>query len=301
MSTTPDGFFGKVSYLGIGDEYDKRSAPKKKDEKDDAKPFIVTASKSGNGPDALFDKKIKSLAQGSPFIDNGRIGVPPKGKDEVKPAPFIVTKGTKMSVIPGILGAYPKHEPDYDVVRRGEKLNGKKEKSEDEKRAAHTFVTNPGKKGGAGFIGTAIGGKEFKYIASPYADPPRTSGRNIGLPNAPPFKSAVGRTGGFDVDPHTGSDKIYSLSRPLPARKESKKVPPAEKPPAPWKPANGHRSGHIPLSGKYPEYLSDPKDVRDAKKMRAEHEDKSANQWKPTSGPKSRLTRSIAFNASLVR
>eukprot|EP01013_Petalomonas_cantuscygni_P003461 TRINITY_DN1364_c0_g1_i1.p3 TRINITY_DN1364_c0_g1~~TRINITY_DN1364_c0_g1_i1.p3 ORF type:complete len:304 (+),score=32.84 TRINITY_DN1364_c0_g1_i1:157-1068(+) len=300
--TTSEGFFGRVSYLGIGDEYDKKKKLDRKEKEGESRPFVVSGSKAG--PQALFEKTTKSLAQGDPYIDPGLVERKSRAlvkKEDLKP--FVISAKTTKSVMPGLLGDYPKHEPEYDITRRGE-VPKKKGEGDDGKKPSHTFTTRPTAKGGYGFAGTTIGGASYKYISDPFDDRAARnaqfrSSRGEKLSGAPPFKSAVGAPM-IGRHSHTGADLIYSLTGPLPARKADSKMAAPDKAPVPWKPSAPAKSGKLPLSGRYPEHVSDPVDAKPPGKLREKGEDKTGSHWVPAAGTKSRTTRSVAFNPMLA-
>lgn len=297
--TTHDGYFAKSGYTSIGDDYDKRAAAAGVANKD-KKPldsFKTNPSKKGNGPEALFDKKIKSLAEGDKYVDPGirdkRVQMENDKKKLTSNGFQYASKNTSKGPIRGMIGEYPKHEPEYVVVKRGEV--GKSDKG-----APKGIYTNPSKKGGYGTWGTTLSSEQYKYVSDPYdsaarsqsADQKEKDKKAMGAP----FRSRIRGTGGFNCTEATGTDKIYGLDVPLPPKKETtlKKSGKEFTPGQSWKPSNPPKKGHnVFIAGKGPEYASDPIPVTQPQK---DKESKNANVWKPVSGQRSVVSRSVAFN-----
>lgn len=317
--TTVEGYFARPAYLSVGDEYDKRQKGKGEDkdkEKDKKAAFKVSGGRRGKGTDALFDKKVLSLAEGDKYVDPGarerRERLAASQAKKTTPFAYASRHATK-SVIPGLLGEYPKHEPEFDPVRKGE-IPAKKATL-----APPNMKTSPGPKGGYGTWGTTLSKDAYRYVSDPYGyDPAKAKAAAGGDKEKKdekrvPFRAAVRRTGGFDIMEATGASKVYTLDQPLPA---SSKPKPAEgaaeggekkagEKGASWKPAGGTRSGaHVFISGSRFEYREDPYDMRvgadKTKKAEGDAAKQSAAHWKPVSGPKTTLQRSIAFNPAVT-
>lgn len=278
-----EGYFGKVAYLSVGDEYDKRPAREKKS--DGPPPFKVSVPKGGNAADALFSKKFSSLAQGSVYVDPGRISFRDSKPAKDQPA-FRVSNTTYAKIIPGVLGAYPKHEPEFEPPAPPVKdKDGKRQ-------TAHTFTVRPPRKGGAGYAGVGIG-PDFKYIPTPYVDPVRRDTRDQkGAKDVKPF--VVGGR-----KPVSNPNAIYTIP-PLPPRKAPAEEGAGKKsePPVAWKPTGSNKKGALPISGVYPPHISEPEVIKPPRKKGPE--DGGGAVWKPTNGDKTRLTRPIAYNIGLV-
>jgi len=300
--TTNDGFFGKVGSIGIGDEYEKRkTGPIGKERKLEPRNFITNPGRKGHGPESFFDRKIKSLAEGDKYVDPGqreKREVLENSKKRITPAGFsYASKHSSKGPISGMLSEYPKHEPEFVVVKPGEV-------PEKKKSAPKNIMTSPPKKGGPGTWGVTLSTEQYKYVSDPYdaSKPPPAKEDKDKKSVGPAFKAAVKGSGGFNCNPNTGTDKIYTLDAPLPASSAQKsagastKEKGEKKAAVPWKPSSPPRTGlHATLSGKVPEYQFDPISEVQSHKKDKDDSNKSANVWKPVSSTKSTLSRSIAF------
>eukprot|EP00996_Jenningsia_fusiforme_P002093 NODE_2937_length_1085_cov_197.655405_g2693_i0.p2 GENE.NODE_2937_length_1085_cov_197.655405_g2693_i0~~NODE_2937_length_1085_cov_197.655405_g2693_i0.p2 ORF type:complete len:114 (+),score=10.03 NODE_2937_length_1085_cov_197.655405_g2693_i0:620-961(+) len=110
----------------------------------------------------------------------------------------------------------------------------------------------------------------------------------------PAFKGACKRIDFFDSQPNVAASRVYSLDKPLPARKpEAPKPPPVI--PVPFKPSSPGKG----TLGKYPEYKEDPYEAKEKAERDSQKTNRPAVTWKPVHGPKSLPTRSIAFTKTL--
>jgi hypothetical protein len=291
--------FSQPSFNTIGDEYDKKlNVP----DRVRGPQFKTSPSKKGHTVDTYFDKKFKSLSEGDKFIDPGTLEKKEKleaSKKKVTTDGFRYTSPGKRSAgLGNNFGCFDafKHETEYVVVRKGE-VPSKAQ------AAPRNMVTSPPRKGTYGFMGTTLGkGDEFKYISDPYDGERRKeiqdakSGQKKFI-GAGPFKASCKRGDYFDGQPNVPASRIYTLDRPLPARKpEAPHKDPAVA--VPFRPSNPPRRGFNSTIGRLPEYKEDPYEQREKR----EHEERQKNRpsvmWKPVSGSKTLPTRSIAFNAA---
>lgn len=285
--------FSVPTFATVGDEYDKK---KPIDQRTHGKSFVAVGPKSGNGPDALFEKEFHSIHEGDPYVDPGTAD---KRYRLEKAKKNLTSNGFRMASFPkkptgagdyhGTFNEGPlRHDTDYNVPRKGEKPPRK----QPEKRG---IFTAPTKKGTFGVTGTTLGG-QIEHVACFYdserqADRERAK-KSRQLMKGAPFKNA-GRLGAtFDENPGTGASKCYTLTKPLSPRKEK---PPSKTvvkgPDAPWRP-----SGQVPKKVAEIEYREDPYhgyDPRVAPKKRPVS-DKAA--FKPVGRTAdSWYTKSIAF------
>ncbi|CUG23789.1 Hypothetical protein, putative [Bodo saltans] len=286
--------FSPPVFITIGDEYDKRD---RLPERYKGKNLKTNPPKKGSQNDALFQKQFLSLSQGDKYIDPGLYEKRARLESEKKKVTPQGFKYTNPPHKPGGSGTYfgtfqeaapPKHEPEFAVVKKGEK-------PEDAKAHLKNFVTNPTRKGTYGVPGTTIGhGDEYRYVSDPFDGAKRrevlagkeSSKKIVG----PAFKSSCRKVDFFDETNH-GVSKVFSIDKPLPAKRpntEGKHVPLAKA----WRPG-GTLVADIT---KYPEYQEDPYEAKEKAVREARKAEKVTVAWKPIGGPKTLNTRPIKFN-----
>lgn len=292
--------FSQTSYNTIGDEYDKKIAVPDRSRGSQMK---TGPAKKGNGPDVLFEKQFKSLHLGDKYVDPGTLD---KKFQVEKSKKKLTTEGFRYASPPkkscgsgGYFGCFNekapyKHETEYVVVKKGELP----EKAQPQPK---NIVTGPAKKGTYGFPSVTIGkGDEYKYISDPYDNAKRKDaqeGKDKKLLGGP-FKAACKRVDYFDSQPNVAASKIYSLDKPLPARKPE----PPKKEIAlavPFKPSSPAKKGMQGTITKYPEYKEDPYEQKEKAERDARTKTKPSVVWKPVSGSKTLAVRSIAFNKTM--
>jgi hypothetical protein len=298
--------FGAPSYISIGDDYDKKIPVS---DRLRGRQMMTNPTRRGMTPDVTFDRKLASLALGDKYIDPGTREKQERRQEasrKITPEGFRYTSPSKRSSgLGGYYGCFcegspPRHEPDRRVPQKGE---APPRAASQEPR---NFLTGPPKKGTFGVPGTTISkGDEYRYISDPYEATHRpreaasSSSAAAAKPTGPVFKGACRRTDVFDAQPNVGVSRIYSLDRPLPARKHDsgRKLPPVT---VPFRPPSASKKGLLGTLTKFPEYREDPYDLREKAQREAAAKDRPPVIWKPTSGPKSLPVRSIVFSASAL-
>lgn len=287
--------FSPPVFITIGDEYDKRD---RLPERYKGKNLKTNPPKKGSLNDALFQKQFLSLSQGDKYIDPGLYEKRSRLEAEKKKVTPQGFKYTNPPHKPGGSGTYfgtfqerdpPKHEPEFAVVKKGEK-------PEDAKGHLKNFVTNPTKRGTYGVPGTTIGhGDEYRYVSDPFDGAKRrealaskeSSKKIVG----PAFKSSCRKVNYFDETNH-GVSKVFSIDKPLPSKRPSthdgKKVPLAKA----WRPGGTLVADIV----KYPEYQEDPYEAKEKAIREARKAEKVSVAWKPIGGSKTLNTRPIKFN-----
>jgi len=285
--------FGNTSYLSIGDDYDKKIPVSDRLRGAQMK---TSPPKKGHLNDALFDKTHKSLSEGDKYVDAGTIDKRERiesAKKKLTPQGFrYPSPGKKLAGLgawDGCFNSYS-HETEYPVVRKGEA-------PPKHTPVPRNMVTSPPKKGGPGFPGTTLG-PALPYISDPIDGEKRMAATEVKSKIQKfvggPFKAACRRSDYFDSQPNVAASKIYTIDRPLPAKKVEQHTPPPIT--VPFKPSSPPRKGYnrAPIIP----YQEDPIDLQ-AKKAREEMmKNKPSVTWKPVSASKSLPTRSIAFNAT---
>lgn len=287
--------FSPPAFITIGDEYDKKD---RMPERYKGKNLKCSPPKKGTLNDALFQKQFLSLSQGDKYIDPGLYDKRSRLESEKKK---LTPQGFKFSNPPhksGGSGTYfgtfsekapPKHEPEFAVTKKGEK-------PEDAKAHLKNFVTNPPKKGTFGYPSTTIShGDEYKYVSDPYDGAKRREALQVKESMkkivGPAFKSSCRKSDFFDETNH-GVSKVFSIDKPLPAKRpnttDSKKAPLAKA----WRPGGTL----VPELVKGPEYQEDPYEAKEKAIREARKAQKATVAWKPIGGPKSLYTRAIKFN-----
>lgn len=265
--------FSPPVYLSVGDEYEKRE-PKDTTAMAGNKQFTVTAKKNPHITDAVFGN-FTSVSAGDPYKSESIHG-PFRQRDATKdryPEPFrpsgVPKKGEGKGSYYGTFceGKPYKHETEFPPIR-GEKDDGKR-----------NFYTNPPKKGTYGYSGLTIAKSgEIVYVADPYEGNKRKEALAMKEATASrmgaPFKPAVRHGGCFD-DSDRGFTTVYSLTKPLPPKKEKPKTTNVLA--KPWVPG-GALTKEIT---KFPEYQEDPYDVRERKIREKKQEEKSYKPWCP--------------------
>lgn len=296
-SLVSQGLFSQPSYISIGDEYDKKIAIS---DRTRGNQFKTAPLKKGNTVDVLFEKQFKSLHLGDKYLDPGTVEkklVIEKNKKKLTTEGFRYASPSKRSTgLGNYYGCFNekqpfKHETEYLVVKKGE-LPQKVQAQ------PKNIVTAPAKKGTYGFPNLTIGkGDEYKYISDPY-DQVRRKEAQMAKENkllAGPFKSACKKLDYFDGQPNVAASKVYSLDKPLPARKAE---PPKKEAAVsvPFKPSSPSKRGFQGTINKFPEYKEDPYELKEKFERENRAKTKPGVIWKPVSGSKTMAIRSIAFS-----
>lgn len=283
--------FSPPVFITIGDEYDKKSKVPTSEKPN----FKVSGSKTGQA--SLFQSKFIGLADGDKYVDPGvyerrRRLQEEKIKFRPSEAPFRYSSPSSKGPSGSYFGTFsqrdpPKHEVEYNVMRPGDKPVAPAP-------VPRNFVVNHPKKGGYGFANTTIGrGDEYKYISSPYDSERRAEAlaakENSAKVSGPAFKTACKKSGYFDETAH-GVSKVYSLDKPLPAKKPSTAEQRDHTLKA-WVPG-----GRLIIDqGRY-EYQEDPYEAKE-KRLREERLKNKplAQPWKPLGQSKTLPTKPIKF------
>lgn len=284
-------FFSPPVFITVGDEYDKRTPAGA----DRFKGVNMKTQPSKRGQQGLFQKQFLSLSQGDKYIDPGlydRRYRLEQDKKKITPEGFRYSSGPKKPAGSGTyFGTFserdpPKHEVEYAVVKKGEKPDAARPHLKN-------FVTNPGKKGTFGYAGLTLGkGDETKYVSDPYEGERRRAAL-AGKESAkkivgPAFRGACKRGGFFDETTH-GVSRVYTIDRPLPAKRpDTDKPTPMSKA---WRPA-GVLVAEIT---KFPEYQEDPFEAKEKAMREARKSERPTKAWKPIGGPKTAYTRPIKY------
>jgi len=287
--------FSPPQFISIGDEYDKKDGIP---ERYKGKNFKCAPPKRGTANDALFQKQFLSLSQGDKYVDPGLYDKRSRLESEKKKLTPQGFKYSNPAHKPGGAGTYfgtfneksiPKHEPEFAVIKKGEK-------PDEAKAHLKNFVTNPGKRGTFGFSGTTIGhGDEFKYVSDPYDGAKRREALAVKESTkkivGPAFKGACRKGDYFDESRH-GTSKVFTLDKPLPARR------PASENAARGPLAKAWRPGGTLVAEitKVPEYQEDPYEAKEKAVREARKAQKATVAWRPIGGSKTLYTRPIKFN-----
>eukprot|EP00998_Keelungia_sp_KM082_P005975 NODE_2255_length_1102_cov_117.243077_g2237_i0.p1 GENE.NODE_2255_length_1102_cov_117.243077_g2237_i0~~NODE_2255_length_1102_cov_117.243077_g2237_i0.p1 ORF type:complete len:294 (+),score=59.35 NODE_2255_length_1102_cov_117.243077_g2237_i0:118-999(+) len=285
--------FSEPKYISVGDDFDKKVAVP---DRNRGGQFKTSPAKKGKGPDALFDKKVKTLSEGDKYVDPGVAEKRKKmeqSKKKLTPEGFKFTNpGTKSSGKGGDWGCFAKHKHESDhPEKKGPPKNGP---------APKNIVTNPARKGTYGTPGTELGkGDEYKYTPDPYEGERRrelqqakaASSKFIGGP----FRAACKANEFFDGQPNLAASKIYTIDRALPPKKQAKRGPDPVVT-VPFKPSSPPKRGLQGTLSKPLEYKEDPYDAREKAEAAARKKNKPAVTWKPVSVDKSLPVKSIAYN-----
>lgn len=266
--------FSPPVYLCVGDEYDKRE-PRNPEAMVGNSQFTVTAKKHPHISDSIFGN-FNSVSIGDPYKEESIHG-PFRKRDPTQDRsaepfrpPGYTKKGSGKGSYYGTFcdGKPYKHETEFPPIHM-EKETGKR-----------NFVTNPPKKGTYGYPGLTIAkAGEVVYVSDPYEGNKRKealAGKEATASQmGAPFKSAVRHGGCFD-DSDRGFTTVYSLSKPLPPKKErpAKPTPVSAKP---WVPGGALTKAIT----KFPEYQEDPYDVRERKIREKKQEERSYKPWYP--------------------
>eukprot|EP00796_Vickermania_ingenoplastis_P000638 gene638-355_t len=266
--------FSPPVYLSVGDEYDKRQ-PRDNTAMQGKKQFVVTARKNPHITDSVFGG-FNSVSAGDPYKEQSIHG-PFRQRDpteDKQTQPFKPPSVSKKSEGKGNYygtfceGKPYKHQTEFPPIRS------------DKDAPLKNFYTNPPKKGTYGYSGLTIAKTgEIVYVADPFEGNKRKEALEkkeaTTSQMGAPFKPAV-RTGGCFDDSERGFTTVYSLTKPLPPKKEKPKELDniAAKP---WVPG-GALTKEIT---KIPEYQEDPYDVRERKIREKKLEEKKLKAWYP--------------------
>jgi len=289
--------FSVPSFATVGDDYDKKTGPKKKA----GRTFLCPAPKIGTGPDALLDKNFKSIHEGDPYVDTDKAERRAKMesvKKRVNPQGFRLAsppkKGCGLGSYFGTFQDKPTpHETDYIVPRKGEVPQRKKPEP-------RPILTNPTKAGTYGVAGTLLSDIGADYVADFY-DAKRQKEREDLEHHKKAMKGAPWRGGGrkgftFDEGQGTGVSTCYQLTQPLSPRADRKAAFECKGPEAPWRPG-----GKVPVRLPPVEYREDPYDGFDPRAQKGKKAETAPSGsragWKPSNAGQQDFwyTKSIAF------
>lgn len=291
-----------MTFITIGDEYDKKDTVP---DRFKGKNMLTSAAPHrGFVNDSCFQKKVLSLSEYDRYVDPGYYEKRHRIESERKkivPAGFRFTNPSHKSTGAGdYFGTFseknhPEYQPHFKV---DEAADAKKVLS-----MPPNIKVVPAKKGSYGFGGTSIGGKEgqLKYISDPYDGQKRADALSAksAKPAGAPFKAACRHQDFFEETAH-GCPKIYTIDRPLPAkRSQSESSARSSKPVGPAFRPGGTLVGAIT---KPPEYQEDPYELREKKvreeRLKREKAFKAGQAWKPIGGSKSLPVKPIKFYPS---
>lgn len=268
--------FSPPVYLNIGDEYDKRDSSKTFSRREGQKQFTVSAKKHPHLLDSTFTN-FSSVSTGDPYKAESIHG-PFRQRDSTKDRSTVPFRPTGPSHSSGKgKGTYygtfcdgnpHKHETEFPPIY--------KEKGD----VGRNFYTNPSKKGTYGYSGLTIAkAGEVIYVSDPYEGNKRKEAlqrkEDIAQEVGVPFKSSVRHGGCFD-DSDRGFTTVYSLSKPLPHKKEKPKEVPFVST-KPWVPGNALTKEIT----KYPEYKEDPYDIRERRIREQKQAERDYKAWCP--------------------
>lgn len=323
MSLLETGEISKVSsFITVGDEYtDKREKPLHSVQ--GVRQFQTTGGvkKGQTGGDwGEGYRSVKPLYQGEKYEDVAKLAVREKLKSREKfinPRGFVPSSPSRQRTGPGTYdGAFTKYEhmDDGTWEKRGTRTK------KDVENLKKNLLTSPPKKGGFGFPGTTLGPMPA-YVADPYDTKPERKAKEEDENARPPFKSASAPRATLDTPEHsaTAASSVY--------RKDDRCLPPKPDPgmgsskkelverrlasrgyEKPFVQSHPGKSGYNCTFSPFPEAPRekyDPKVIQRAlqpsrlapakerrKKISSKLVDRPA--FKPSSGAKTRLSRSIA-------
>jgi hypothetical protein len=289
-----------TAFITIGDEYDKKDTVP---DRFKGKNMLTSAAPSrGFKLDSCFERKVLSLSEYDRYVDPGyyekrdRIE---KEKKKVVPMGFRYSNPSHKSTGAGdYFGTFQeKNHPEYQPAFKVDtEATAKKVLS-----MPRNILVAPPKRGTYGVPGLSIGGKDgqIKYISDPYDERKRTEAlvAKSAKPPGQPFKAACRHQDYFDETAH-GVAKIYTIDRPLPAKRGASELSGSrerKQPGAAWKPG-GVLSKELL---KHEEYKEDPYELREKRareeKLARESKFKAGSQWKPIGGTKTLPVRPIKF------
>lgn len=278
--------------------------------------FKVGHSSSGKTPDAYLDKTYLTLASATqnksgpdPYVDPGKADL--RAMKEAKKLNIDQNKDFKYPSVPpkpvgagsdfGCFGKHLEHKPDYKVVERGSSVNPEARPKPQPKN----ILTRPGKRGTYGFPGLTIGTPFEPPKVSDEFDAMRKREREAWEASKKKrigtgvFRTAIPPKQTFDEKP-TGVSKVYDFFdvKPPKEKKEKKEKPPKEgeekKEAKPWKTAGACK----PFLNSFPNTRDDKPDPYDTLRLKRKEEKEKgpkplAGTWKPVSGGKSSVIRSL--------
>eukprot|EP00758_Cryptobia_borreli_P003265 Tbor_TRINITY_DN3644_c0_g1::TRINITY_DN3644_c0_g1_i2::g.273::m.273 len=212
--------FSIPNYITIGDQYKTGVI----DERLKGKSFLVPVPKKGKMPDALFSKEYLSIHEGDKYVDTAvadRRYRNEKSKKNICPQGFryanFPQKSTGAGSYFGTFDGKPiPHQPEFLVPLKGDPISRLVIQP-------RQMLTNPGKKGTFGYVGTTISNIGHEYIAD-FFDQRKMNEKaerdlhRIKMKGAA-FRNAGRRGYTFDEALGTGVSSCYTLTKPIPVRK----------------------------------------------------------------------------------
>lgn len=276
------------------------------------KNFKIGQPKKGRTVDVFFDKKFLTRASADQnhgktdeFEDPGKVERRARAeakKKNIANHDFRYVSYPKKSTGPGsFVGTLQNkpfsHEPDYKVTQRGDV-------PERPKPQPKNIKTAPGKKGTYGYVGTTFSKPVERAPVPDVYDQIRINERKAWEEAKKKqlggtWKSLGHLKGTFDEKGCTGIPSVYDAA-PIPETKE-KKIKKEEKPTIelkPFKYSSPSKSGQVGCLNKFPNTRGDNPDPYDTHRQKMK-EDKAkgpkplAGTWKPVSGPKQAVVKSL--------
>jgi hypothetical protein len=316
--TTKFGAFGEPSYISTDADVTK-SDPYIKAEPIPSRylgaSFSVGRMKKGKGPDALLEKKFKTLASAEqnngkedPYVDPNSVGrkaTMEAKKKNISERDFRYTSPGKKSTGSGsytgcIQSAPIPHEPDYKATQRGEV-------PERPKPQPTNIKTAPAKKGTYGMIGTTLGkiepsdkSKPDEYEAMRIMERKRWEESKKKIIHQQPFKTLGRPKRFFDEKNATGVSDVFHqepIKEPKEPKGEKKKE--EKKDLKPFVCSSPPKSGQQGCLNKYPNSHTDQPEPYDSLRIQQKKDKEKAPKllggtWKPVaSGCKQGATRSL--------
>lgn len=287
-------------FITIGDEYDKKDTVP---DRFKGKNMMTSAAPHrGFTLDSCFEKKVLSLSEYDRYVDPGyydkrdRIE---KEKKKVVPMGFRYSNPSHKSTGAGdYFGTFDeKHKPEYQpAFKVDDGAEAKKVLS-----MPPNMRVAPPKRGTYGVPGLSIGGKagQLTYISDPYDGRKRTEAlvAKSAKPLGAPFRTACRHQDAFDETAH-GYPKVYTIDKPLPAKRAPSDHSATRRAGPSWKP------GGVLVKDitKPPEYQEDPYELREKKeremRLKRESKFKAGSTWKPIGSTKTLPVRPIKFYPS---
>lgn len=282
--------------------------------------FKVGRPKKGHGKDVYFSKEYPTFASSEQnkgktddFLDPGvleRRQAKEKKKKNIDPnRDFKYASPPKVAVGSGsYFGTFDgkpiPHQEEYKVQKRGEPTPKK------DIKAPKNILTSPAKKGTYGYLGTTFGTFEGPKVSDEFdairkreqAEWKKSKEKMIG---SGVFKNTIRTQGLFDEKGATGVSTVYDHFDPPEEKKSKKKAKKPEDKSAKslegrpvFRMSSGPRSGVDGCLNKFPNVRDDKPDPYDSAALKAKEDKKKGpgfigGTWKPVSGPKQGVVRSL--------
>ncbi|CCI45979.1 unnamed protein product [Albugo candida] len=308
-----DGGFSDPSFISVGDPYNKRAKAPQRSTESAQKPFVTSTSKAqtGFGPFHRLEGTYSEVYKVEAKVRNANT------QKFLKPNGFVYSSPAKKHTGAGDqFGTFQ----NYETI--SSPTNARCSSKKPEAEVKRNIFTAPSKRGTFGYAGTLIGGVNQEAWPADYGSEYRHAKKDVErhqkiVKDKKAFKAASAAVDCFDAHEHASASKVFSWDDQclIKAPDASELLNPKDRAITKanqfraWRPTDNPKQGKLGAFAKFPESHPDTYDEKAvsrailplrrnpvsfaSKDIPAGLKDRKA--FKPSSGPKSKLTPGICL------